>query len=51
MEKEIINKVIDSLNNNIQEKGTLIQFNDASYKPIKIDKKNFNEIKETKTDK
>ncbi len=45
MEKEIINSIINSLNENIKEKGSYAQFNDPSYEPIKISKDNFHEIK------
>lgn len=48
MEKEIIEDIINSLNNNLEEKGSYVQFNDPSYKPIKISKENFHEIKDTK---
>ncbi len=51
MEREIINKVIDSLNRNLEEKGNYVQFNYPSYKPIKINKANFKEIKETNSNK
>ena len=47
MDKEIINNIITSLKSNLKEKGTHIQFSDSSYKPIKISKENFHEIKDT----
>jgi hypothetical protein len=49
MEKEMINNIITSLNNSLEEKGTHIQFNDSSYKPIKLSKENFHEIKTIKS--
>lgn len=45
MEKEIINSIITSLNTSLEEKGTHIQLNDPSYKPITFSKNNFHEIK------
>lgn len=51
MEKEIISRVIDSLKQNLEEKGSYVQFSDPSYKPIKIDNANFKEIKDTKSDR
>lgn len=51
METEIINKIIDSLNISIKEKGSHAQFNDPSYTPIKITKDNFKEIKDETTNK
>lgn len=47
MEKEIIQSIIDSLNKSLTEKGEYVQFNDPRYKPIKITKDNFHEIKDT----
>ena len=47
MEKEIINNIITSLNQSLEEKGEYAQFNDPSYKPIRITKENFHEIKDT----
>lgn len=47
MDKAIIQNIINSLNNNLKEKGEYAQFNDPSYKPIKITKDNFQEIKDT----
>jgi len=46
MEKAIIENIIISLNNSLTEKGEYVQFNDPSYKPIKISKENFHEIKD-----
>ena len=42
---EIISKIVESLDFNLKEKGSYAQFNDSSYKPIKIDNNNFHEIK------
>lgn len=47
MDAQIINKIINSLNNNLENKGTHAQFNNPDYKPKKIDKTNFHEIKNT----
>jgi len=47
MNKKIIEEILNTLNKNIEEKGEYIQFNDPSYKPIKISKDNFHEIKDT----
>ena len=41
---EIISKIVESLDFNLKEKGSYAQFNDSSYKPIKIDNNNFHEI-------
>jgi len=49
MDKQIITKIINSLNSNLEEKGTYVQFNNPDYKPIKIDKNNFHEIKNTES--
>jgi hypothetical protein len=49
MEKEMINNIITSLNNSLEEKGTHIQLNDPSYKPINLSKNNFHEIKTIKS--
>jgi len=51
MDKEIIQNIITSLNKSLEEKGEYAQFNDPSYKPIKITKENFHEIKETEETK
>ncbi len=51
MEKEIIQNIINSLNNSLKEKGNYVQFNDPSYKPIKITKDNFHKIKDTESNK
>lgn len=51
MEKAIIENIINSLNNSLKEKGEYVQFNDPSYKPIKISKDNFHEIKDIKENK
>lgn len=51
MEKEIIQNIITALNNSLTEKGEYAQFNDPSYKPIKISKDNFHEIKDTESNK
>ncbi|MBW2975108.1 DNA double-strand break repair nuclease NurA [Candidatus Woesearchaeota archaeon] len=45
MEKEIVKDIICALDNNLKEKGEYVQFNDPSYKPIKINKDYFHEIK------
>ncbi|MBU1005427.1 MAG: DNA double-strand break repair nuclease NurA [Nanoarchaeota archaeon] len=47
MDKEIITKVINSLNQSIKEQGAYAQFNDPSYEPVKISKDKFHNIKET----
>ncbi len=44
MEKEIITDIITSLNSSLKEKGEYVQFNDPSYRPIKISKEHFHEI-------
>ena len=46
MDKEIIQNIITSLNNSLKEKGEYVQFNDPTYKPVKISKDNFHEIKD-----
>jgi len=51
MDKAIIQNIINSLNNNLKEKGSYIQFNDPYYKPIKIIKDNFHEIKDIESNK
>ena len=49
MEKEIINNIINSLNQSLEDKGTHIEFNDDRYDPTNIDKNNFHEIKNTES--
>ena len=47
MQKEIIERIISSLDQSLKEKGEYVQFNDPSYKPIRISKENFHKIKGT----
>ena len=51
MEKGIINTILNSLNQSLEEKGTYAQFNDPSYEPIKLSKDNFHEIKDINSNK
>ena len=44
MKKGIIENIINSLSNNLKEKGEYIQFNDPSYKAIKITKNPKNKL-------
>ncbi len=46
MEREMIENIINSLKEGLKEKGEYVQFNDSSYKPTKISKENFHEIKD-----
>ena len=49
MQEDIITKILTTLDSNLKDKGSYIQFNNQNYKPIKLSKDNFHEIKETKT--
>lgn len=51
MEKRIVEEILNTLNNNLAEKGEYAQFNDPSCKPIKLTEENFHEIKDTKETK
>ncbi len=49
MDKNVISDILESLKISLKEKGDHVQFNDPSYKPIRIDKNNFKEIKDIDT--
>ena len=47
MDREIVEKVIEKLGSKLEASGKLVQFNDASYKPVELSKNNFNVINES----